>query len=155
VSSKPPTPISVVLVDDVEELRVMLRTVLEHRGEFTVVDEAADGEAGVQAVLTHRPDLVLLDISMPVLDGLETLPLIREGSPETIVVVLSSFRATSQAAARAIALGAHAYLVKGASVLQMRDELRAIVATAMAKHARQETGPPSRTTLEPAPGIKV
>ena len=102
----------VLIADDVADLRILLRMALEETGVFAVVAEAADGAEAVEAAAAHTPDLVVLDLSMPVLDGLEALPLILEVAPEACVVVLSGF-AASRMAGRALEAGAIAYFEKG------------------------------------------
>ena len=90
--------------------------------------EAADGAAGVASVAAHKPHLVLLDIAMPVMDGLQALTLIREESPGSIVVMLSAFTGSSGATERARALGAHGYIEKGGGVAEMITDLRSVLA---------------------------
>ncbi len=104
--------VSVVLVDDVPELRRLLRQVLEWSERFEVVGEAGDGRKAIQVVGDLKPDVVLLDISMPVMDGMAALPKIIDASPETKVVMLSGFEAERLSAA-AVDMGATAYLEKG------------------------------------------
>src|SRR4051812_11246986 len=70
------SPIRVVLVDDSDDMRLLVRIALEREPDFTVVGEAADGQTGIEAVAAARPHLVLLDIAMPVMDGLQALTLI-------------------------------------------------------------------------------
>src|SRR5207237_7080541 len=81
----------VLIADDVQDLRSMLRLALELSGRFTVVAEAMNGAHAVELATMYKPDLALLDLSMPALDGLEALPRILEASPATKVVVLSGF----------------------------------------------------------------
>lgn len=104
----------VVVVDDAADLREMLTMVLDLRGggDFEVVGEAGDGREAVQVVEQTQPDLVLMDIAMPVMDGLEAVPLVRTVSPDSTVVMLSGFPART-AEAGALEAGAHAYLEKG------------------------------------------
>ncbi|WP_299054910.1 response regulator [uncultured Nocardioides sp.] len=104
----------VVVVDDAADLREMLTMVLDLRGggDFEVVGEAGDGREAVQVVEQTQPDLVLMDIAMPVMDGLEAVPLVRRVSPDSTVVMLSGFPART-AEAGALEAGAHAYLEKG------------------------------------------
>lgn len=101
----------VLLVDDVADLRFMLRLNLEGSGHFRVVAEAGNGLEGVALARQHQPDLVLLDIAMPLQDGLESLPQIREASPESRVVILSSF-GEQRYGDQALRLGASAYVEK-------------------------------------------
>jgi DNA-binding NarL/FixJ family response regulator len=102
---------SVLLVDDVADLRFMLRLNLEGSGRFRVVGEAANGAEGVELAREHHPDLVLLDIAMPVKDGMQALPEIRDASPGSRVVILSSF-GEQRYGAQAMRLGASAYVEK-------------------------------------------
>ena len=124
------SPIRVVVVDDSEDLRLVVRLALEGEPDFTVVAEAADGAAGVASVAAHKPHLVLLDIAMPVMDGLQALALtlIREECPGSIVVMLSAFTGSSGATERARALGAHGYIEKGGGVAEMITDLRSVLA---------------------------
>lgn len=102
----------VLIADDVQDLRSMLRLALELSGRFTVVAEAMNGAHAVDLAAMYKPDLALLDLSMPTLDGLEALPRILEASPETKVVVLSGFEEARMAPV-ALKGGAAAYIEKG------------------------------------------
>lgn len=103
---------SVLLADDVPELRKLLRQVLELSQRFHVIGEAENGLQAIEIAEHHHPDLVLLDISMPVMDGMEALPRIVQVSPATRVVILSGFEA-DRLAASALEMGASAYIEKG------------------------------------------
>lgn len=104
----------VVVVDDAEDLREMVAMVLTLRGGglFEVVGEAGDGAEAVTIAEREKPDLVLMDIAMPVMDGLEAVPLVRGVAPGSTIVMLSGFPART-AEAGALEAGAHAYLEKG------------------------------------------
>ena len=104
----------VLIVDDTPDLRLLLQLSLSRYEGVTVVAEAEDGQQGVDLALEHQPDVVLLDLAMPRMDGLQALPLIRNNAPATRVVVLSGFD-EARMAATATAAGADAYLRKGAS----------------------------------------
>jgi CheY-like chemotaxis protein/anti-sigma regulatory factor (Ser/Thr protein kinase) len=82
-------PIRVLLVDDVVEVRRLVRTSLRFRGGFEVVGEAADGAEAVQLAAQRRPDVVVLDLGLPDIAGQEVLGRIRAESPATQVVVFS------------------------------------------------------------------
>ena len=127
VESPPSKVKSLVLVDDSEDLRLLLRMALQRDDEFRVVGEAANGEAGLAAALQCHPDVVLLDIAMPVMDGLQALPLIREACPDTVVVMLSAFGPKYGLQHQARLLGAHGYILKGARMEQVLVELREIL----------------------------
>jgi PAS domain S-box-containing protein len=89
--------VSVVLVDDSVDVRTLVRIRLQASGLFDVLGEAADGEEAIEEVIRHEPALVLLDISMPAMDGLETLPAILAVRPGTAVVMFSGFGGTELA----------------------------------------------------------
>jgi CheY-like chemotaxis protein len=116
----------VLLADDVGELRALVRLTLERSGEFVVVAEAGNGAEAVEAAAHELPDLVLLDVSMPVMDGLEALPLILEAAPDTQVVMLSGF-AEERLGAEARKLGALAYLEKGVPPRELVSRLLALL----------------------------
>jgi signal transduction histidine kinase len=102
----------VLLVDDVADLRFLLRVVLETDGAFHVVGEAGDGKTAVELAAELAPDVILLDLSMPTMDGLEALPRLREVAPASAIAVLSGFEG-SRIAASTSELGADAYFEKG------------------------------------------
>jgi len=104
--------IRVVLADDTAEYRLLLRIILEQDGRFVIVGEAADGEQAVRLSDAERPDALVLDLAMPVLDGLEAIPEIQARSPQTAIVVLSGF-ARGKLDREALARGARAYVEKG------------------------------------------
>jgi DNA-binding NarL/FixJ family response regulator len=110
----------VLVVDDAEDLRMLLRLRIEARDGLTVVGEAADGVAAVELASELQPDLVLLDLAMPRMDGLEALPLIRAAVPGVRVVVLSGFN-QSTLADKAREAGADQYVVKGGSMRELLD----------------------------------
>jgi CheY-like chemotaxis protein len=108
-----PRPYTTVVVDDSHELRSLWRLMLEYDDRFAVVAEAADGRSGVAAAGLHQPDLVLLDIAMPVMDGLQALRLIRAEAPLSTVVMHSSFSEDSIQASLARRMGAHGFIRNG------------------------------------------
>ena len=90
----PDGAIRVVLVDDERDVRELLRTVLDIRGGFEVVGVAENGEQAVDVCAQVEPDVVVLDLAMPVMDGAQALPLIRRAAPDSKVLVLSAMRGT-------------------------------------------------------------
>lgn len=102
----------VVLADDTAEYRLLLRIILEQDGRFEIAAEAADGAEAVRVTTVERPDVLILDLAMPVMDGLQAIPEVLSGSPETAIVVLSGF-ARGQLDRAALASGASAYVEKG------------------------------------------
>ena len=103
-------PPRVVVIDDTRDIRELLSTVLTRSG-MDVVGEAADGQAGVEVVRAERPDVVLLDLAMPVMDGIEALPLIRALVPDARIIVLSAFSGAVRD--QVLDGGADGYLLKG------------------------------------------
>ena len=104
--------IRVLLADDTPDIRKLLRVNLELDGRFEIVGEAADGAEAVALTRFLRPDAVVLDLAMPVMDGLQAAPLIRQCSPESRILALSGFDHTRMEA-RAREQGADGYLEKG------------------------------------------
>lgn len=83
--------IRVLIVDDQELIRQSLKIVLNVSAGIEVVDTAASGAEALKSVAAHRPDVVLMDIRMPEMDGVEATRLIKERYPQTKVIVLTTF----------------------------------------------------------------
>jgi DNA-binding NarL/FixJ family response regulator len=112
--------VRVFLVDDVGAFRALMRFTLEEDPRIQVVGEAADGCEGVNGVEELKPDVVLLDLAMPVLDGFEAMPMILERSPGTTIVALSGFTAERMAGLCKDS-GAYAYIEKGEDAAVIRE----------------------------------
>lgn len=121
-----PHPYRVVIADDVEDLRTLYRLVLEASGSFEIVAEAATGVDAVALATAHHPDLVLLDLAMPGMDGVEALPRILQGSPSSKVVVLSAF-GEDALGAEVRSAGASAFIEKGVTPTDLVDRLARIM----------------------------
>lgn len=119
----PEVAVRVLIADDVPEIRQLLRRVLTHRRGFHVVGEAIDGQTAVELAATLQPDAVLLDLAMPVMDGLSAIPEIRMRCPRTKICVLSGYPGRDVAVSAAD-LGAHAYLEKGNAARDLTQLLR-------------------------------
>lgn len=113
------TQMRIVIVDDHDVLRQGLRLLLESISGFEVVGEAADGQAGLDLCRCYQPDAALLDIQMPVMDGVTATGLIRRYCPNTQVIIFSSSAERDDVQA-ALSAGALSYLVKSVSL----DELK-------------------------------
>jgi len=122
--------IKVLIADDEALVRAGIRSVLESAGDIAVVAEAGDGRAAVDAALGSGPDVALIDIKMPVLDGLAAAREIRRHRPGVQVVMLTSF-ATPPNAQQAIQADAAGFVVKSCGP----DELIRAVRAARAGHA--------------------
>jgi two-component system nitrate/nitrite response regulator NarL len=103
--------VRVLLVDDEPDMRELERLSLAHDARFVVVGEAGDGSEAVTAASRTQPDVVLLDLAMPTMGGMEALPLICKAAPDSQVVMLSALPA-ERYAPEALSLGAAAYLDK-------------------------------------------
>lgn len=101
---------TILLVDDESHIRKFVSLLLKQLGEPTIV-EAANGREALTLYQQEKPDLVLLDISMPVMDGLETLQQLRQIDPDAVVIMLTSM-VNRQNIDQALALGATNYLRK-------------------------------------------
>ena len=119
-------PSRLLLVDDHHLLRQGLRRAVEEAG-FEVVGEAGDGQEAVRLAAEVRPDLVLMDVTMPVVDGIEATRQIRVCSPQSRVVILT-MHGEEDVVREALRAGAVGYLVKDCTMQQVADTLRAAAA---------------------------
>jgi PAS domain S-box-containing protein len=117
----------ILLVDDNTDVRRLLRTKLEATGYHEIVGEAADGAEAIEMAQLLQPDVVLLDLAMPHMDGLQALPQILALVPDVRVIVLSGFDQETMAD-KAFALGAHAYLEKG-----LRMDIEGVISTVLSR----------------------
>jgi DNA-binding NarL/FixJ family response regulator len=121
--------IRVLLADDHAVVRYGLRTLLELSGA-EVVAEANEGREALRLARTLNPDVAILDLTMPGLNGIEATALLREECPQTRVVILS-MHADSEHVHRAIAAGASAYVLKGSASEEVVAAVRAVQAGRM------------------------
>jgi NarL family two-component system response regulator LiaR len=115
--------IRVMLVDDHEIVRRGLRSYLETEADFEVVGEAGDGEEAVRLAAELAPDVILMDLVMPVLDGVEATRRIVAAQPKACVVVLTSYTDDSRVLP-ALKAGARSYLLKDVAAEQLGESIR-------------------------------
>jgi DNA-binding NarL/FixJ family response regulator len=120
-------PISVYLVDDVPELRELIKFGMEDDPGFEVVGEAGDGRSALEGIAATHPAAVLLDLSMPDMNGLEAILEIRKNDPDVAIIVLSGFSA-DRMRTPVIERGADDYVEKGTPIQELRDATRTAVA---------------------------
>ncbi|MYN45665.1 response regulator [Pseudoduganella sp. FT93W] len=107
----PDTPISVLLVDDHTLFRSGIRSLLQRHPDFAVVGEAADGVEGIKRAQQLKPQVILLDLNMPGMSGLETLQLLLQDCPDSAVVMLTVSE-DAEDLSTALRAGASGYLLK-------------------------------------------
>ncbi|GEB59573.1 response regulator [Streptomyces gardneri] len=120
-------PIRVVIADDEPLIRAGIRMILISDPDIQVVGEAADGRAAVEAARAHAADVVLLDIQMPVLDGLSALPELRRAAPAARVIVLTTF-GERENVLRALEHGGAGFLLKDTAPAELIRAVRAAAA---------------------------
>jgi DNA-binding NarL/FixJ family response regulator len=120
-------PIRVLLADDDRLVRAAIEAILRPAGDIDLIAQAADGREAIDLVLRHRPDVALLDVRMPVLDGLAALREIRRLMPGVAVVVLTTF-GEDEYVAQALDAGAAGFLLKDSAVDELPPAIRAAAA---------------------------
>lgn len=117
--------IRVLLADDEDLIRVALAHLLELEDDIEVVAHAADGRAAVEQARRHRPDVAVVDLEMPELDGIETAAELTRAQPGCAVVILTG-RGRPMHMAAALRAGALAFVVKGAAASTLSDVIRRV-----------------------------
>jgi DNA-binding NarL/FixJ family response regulator len=146
--------INILLVDDHNIVRQGLRALFLTEGDITIVAEAQTGREAVQLAIKHHPEVVVMDLAMPLLNGWEATRQILKAVPTTKVVVLSTY-GDDEHIQQAIAAGAAAYLLKQTAASDLVKAIRevkkgnAYFSPAIAKRLREQTCPPE-TGTEPA-----
>ena len=120
------TPVRVLLADDHALVRAGIRALLQNLGGVTVVAETGNGAEVLEFARAHRPDVVLLDISMPGLGGLEVSAQLRDALPEVRVVMLS-MHANEEYVLQALRAGAAGYMLKDSATAELELALKAVM----------------------------
>jgi DNA-binding NarL/FixJ family response regulator len=118
-------PIRILVVDDHAAFREGVASMVATEHDMTMVGEAANGAEAIEAFRTLRPDVTLLDLQMPVMNGLEALVRIREAFPAGRIVVLTTYEGDAQAV-RALKAGASGYLLKSSLRKELIDAIRVV-----------------------------
>jgi len=118
-------PIRILLADDHTVMRRGLRALLERQAEFEVVAEASDGAEAVELAAAHKPDVVVMDIGMPMLNGIEAARRITDKYSGTAVVILSMHSDESYVL-RTLKAGARGYLLKDSPESDLINAIRAV-----------------------------
>ncbi|HJQ78065.1 MAG TPA: response regulator transcription factor [Acidimicrobiia bacterium] len=118
-------PLRILLVDDHEVVRAGLKSLIDDQDDMTVVGEAGTGEEGVRRVGFDQPDVVVLDVRLPDISGIEACRDIRERFPEVKVLMLTSF-ADEEALMSAILAGASGYVLKRVKTDDLVDDIRKV-----------------------------
>lgn len=152
-----PAPIGVLIVDDHPLLRDGLAAMIAHQPDMRLLGEASDGEEAVARYQALRPDVVLMDLQLPRVDGVEATARIRALDPRARVIILTTYSGDVRAV-RALQAGASAYLLKDALRRELVDTLRevhqgrrhqmpATIAGSIAAHVAEDNLSPRETEV--------
>ena len=148
--------IRILAVDDHPLLRQGVAGLIADESDMTLVAEAADGRLAVQQFRTHRPDITLMDLQMPEMNGLDAMVTILAEFPDARIIVLTTYSGDVQAL-RAIKAGARAYLLKNSLHKELLDTIRAVhagkktlspeVTFQLAEHSAEESLTPAEVRV--------
>src|SRR6202522_423045 len=151
IMSTDPSLIRILAVDDHPMLREGIAALLASQSDMKLVGEASTGREALEQFRKHRPDLTLMDLQMPDMDGIQAMVAICSEFPEARIIVLTTYKGDVQVL-RALKAGARAYLLKGLLRKELLDTIRAVhagqkrlppeVAAEIAEHATDDTLPP-------------
>lgn len=121
-----PRPVTILLAEDHHLVREGLRALLEEMGRFEIVGQADDGVTAMALAYELRPDIIVMDVAMPHLNGLEATSQLRKTMPELRTIILSQYRHVEYVV-QALLAGAHAYLVKDAIVEELSAAIESVL----------------------------
>ena len=116
--------IKVLIADDQEMIRESLKIVLNSKEDFKVTDAVANGLEVIQSIRKNRPDVILMDIRMPKVDGVQCTQMVKEGYPDIKIIILTTFD-DDEYVYNALRFGASGYLLKGVSMEGLQEAIRA------------------------------
>ena len=150
------TKIRILIVDDHPLLRQGIVALIADEHDMTVVAEAADGREAIQQFRAHHPDVTLMDLQMPEINGLDAMISIRGEFPEARIIVLTTYTGDVQAR-RALQAGARAYLLKNSLHKELLDTIRAVnagkrtlspeISFELAEHTAEESLSPAEVRV--------
>ena len=144
----PPEPLRVVIVDDAPSTRRFLRAVLEHCSDFDVAGEAADGDTAIEQAKALQPDLVLLDVAMPTVNGATALKGILGAAPNAIVIVVSGLNPA--VGEQLLNDGAAAFVPKGMAPYDLLDRLGTLLGRSITVRQANQDSSDRVDSTEPA-----
>jgi|SRR5215467_8682332 len=119
-------PVRILIVDDSPPVRTLLRRVLEGQPGWQVCGEASNGKEGIEKAQTVSPDLIVLDLSMPVMNGLEAAKILNQQMPNSVLIMFSSF-ISSHMEHEALKAGIHRVISKSGPVSDLIECARSLL----------------------------
>ena len=117
--------IKILIADDQELIRQSLQIILNNEADFEVTDAVANGLEVVRSVRKNRPDIILMDIRMPEMDGVVCTQIIKENYPDIKIIIVTTFD-DDEYVFNALKYGASGYMLKGASMKELSDAIRKV-----------------------------
>ncbi|SAL23261.1 response regulator protein [Caballeronia sordidicola] len=151
--------IRILLIDDHTLFRSGVHALLQRQPDFEVVGDAADGIEGIKRAKQHRPDVVLLDLNMPGLSGIETLQLLQQDLPDTAVIMLTVSEDVDELTC-ALREGACGYLLKNmdadalATMIRRAADGESVIAESMTQRLIAQMRTPAKADENPAPDVR-